>query len=244
MLKINKVYCMDCLDGMKQIDDASVDLIITDPPYDVDYMKKVAELKRRDHGTVKHITASVDTTNNQLDFHAIIKEMYRILKPNTHLYCFFAEKQSHIIIPIFEEAGFKFVQYLIWVKNRCTPDLTYGHKYMYQHELCGFFQKGWSKIRSQHKNTTVIEYAIRGEQLNYLYPTQKPLPIIRRFVENSSDEGMLVCDPFMGSGTTALACKQFKRNFIGFEIAQNYVDIINNRLKQSGLNLNKLDAFI
>lgn len=235
MLELNKIYNIDVLEGLKLLDNESIDCVITDPPYDVNYMAKINALREKDHGTNKHKINSVDAENNNLDFEAIINELFRVLKKNTHLYCFFSEKQSHKIIPLFEKAGFKFVQYLIWVKNRSTPDLTYGHKYMYKHELCGFFQKGWSKLRRQSGQSTVIEHAILGEQLKYLHPTQKPLPVIKRFIENSTDENQVVLDCFMGSGTTAVGCKQLNRQFIGFEIAPEYVEIANNRLQQKTL---------
>jgi site-specific DNA-methyltransferase (adenine-specific) len=67
------------------------------------------------------------------------------------------------------------------------------------------------------------------------HPTQKPLDVIRKLIIHHSKEHDLICDPFMGSGTTAVACKQLNRNFIGFEISQEYVNIANERLKQTNL---------
>ena len=77
---------------------------------------------------------------------------------------------------------------------------------------------------------------ILGGKERQNHPTQKPLDIIKRFVRVSSNEGNLVLDPFIGSGTTAVACKQLNRNFIGYEFNKGYCDIANDRLQQTNLN--------
>lgn len=232
--EINRVYCMDCLEGMKRLPSNFADLCVTDPPYEVDYMVKIGMLRRMDHGTEKHVIESVDATNNGIDWDSWAGELWRIMKDDSHLYIFWAERQSHKLIPILEKVGFKFCQYLIWVKNRPTMDATWGHKYAYQHELCGFFQKGWKKLNRENSLFSVLRYNIMGDQANYKHPTQKPEKIIREFIINSSKQGDLVFDPFMGSGTTAACAKQLGRNFIGFEISQHYCDVvIAERLKQA-----------
>ena len=226
---------MDCLKGMRLLPDKSVDLVITDPPYDVNYMDKVRELRKRDHGIVKHNVNSVDD-NSFTEWNELAVELFRVLKKDTHCYVWFAEKQAIWFIPMMMDAGFKFIQYLIWNKNRVTPDLTYGHKYLYRHELCGFFQKGWKRLNFVTKIPTVIDYAILGEQQRYVHPTQKPCRIFEKFIKNSSNEGDLVLDPFLGSGTTAVAAKQLKRDYLGFELSQKYVDVAEERLKQGQLH--------
>ena len=150
---------------------------------------------------------------------------------------FCAEKQTINIVLLFQEKVFKFCQLLIWDKKRKSIDSTYGHKYMYAHEICMFFQKGWSKLRLWKGYSTMFRFnpSSEGTQRNYKHPTEKPLKIIRDFIKNSSDENHIVLDTFMGSGTTAVACKQLNRNFIGFEIAPEYVKIGNDRLNQVNL---------
>ena len=234
-LEINKIHCMDCLEGMKQIPDNSVDLIVTDPPYETNYMDKLEGLNRIKKSNCKHKIQSVDKKGLKLDWEKLTNQFYRILKKDTHTYIWCAEKQIITIIQSMQKQGFKFVQILIWYKARVTPDMTFGHKYMYNNEFCLYFQKGWSKLRSQKGNHSVIYHKVMGEQQKQVHPTQKPLKIFRKFIKNSSDENDLILDPFMGSGTTAVACKQLNRNFIGFEISQEYVDIANKRLAQENL---------
>lgn len=235
--EINKVYCMDCVSGMKRMPSNFIDCTITDPPYEVNYMAKIKMMRDMDHGTHKHdehgFTVDSDEHNETIDWEAWAKELYRIMKDDTHLYVFWAEKQSHKLVPILEKVGFKFCQYLVWVKNRPSMDATWGHKYAYQHELCGFFQKGWRKLNRENSLRTVLRYNIMGDQQNYKHPTQKPVKIIREFVTNSTNQGDLVFDGFMGSGTTAVASKQLKRNFMGFEITPHYANVvIKERLEQ------------
>ena len=89
---------------------------------------------------------------------------------------------------------------------------------------CLYFRRGaYCQPLSYDKAKTVYDLPINAKDKRlYGHPTIKPLPIIRNLVENSSREGALVLDPFMGSGTTAVACKELNRNFIGFEINPDY----------------------
>lgn len=95
-----------------------------------------------------------------------------------------------------------------------------------------YFRRGaYCNPLSYEKAKTVYELPLNVKDKRlYGHPTVKPLNIIRNLVENSSKEGYLVLDPFMGSGTTAVACKELNRNYIGFEISKDYVEASLNRL--------------
>jgi DNA modification methylase len=180
-----------------------------------------------DHGTKKHdIGDCKEWDKSVLDWNILSRQMFRVIKNNSHAYIWCSEKQAMRndgIVHNMEKAGFKFYQLLVWVKNRSSIDMTFGYKYMYSHEICLFFQKGAKKLNKKKINDrTVFKYDLMGEQNDYIHPTQKPLPIFRDLIFNSTEENDVVCDLFMGSGTTALAAKQLKRRFIGFELSNYY----------------------
>jgi site-specific DNA-methyltransferase (adenine-specific) len=235
--EINKVYCMDCVSGMKRMPSDFIDCCITDPPYEVNYMAKLEMLRDMDRGTHKHDEHGhmVDSDGHNatyIDWEGWARELYRIMKKDTHLYVFWAERQSHKLIPILEKNGFKFCQYLVWVKNRPTMDASFGHRYMYEHELIGFFQKGWKKLNREESLRTCLRYKVE-DQNNYKHPTQKPIKLIRHLVTNSSNQGDLIFDGFGGSGSSFVAAKQLNRNFIGFEITPYYANVVTKeRLEQ------------
>ena len=239
MMETNKIHNMDCIEGMNQMEERSVDLIITDPPYDVNYMGKVAALKDMGKGTKKHTIDSVDGKFPNIDWKAMCWRMRRALKMDSHLYMFLSETLLFKLYPIMNDMAFKFQQLLIWAKNRPTFDMTYGLRYKYKHEIIAFYTIGNKKLIKRKRQYTLFNHDIMGDQRHYIHPTQKPIEIIRELILNSTKEGDLVMDPFMGSGTTAMACKELNRNFIGFEISPEYCRISNERLNQEKLSGNK-----
>ncbi len=138
MIEKNKIYNMDCIEGMKQMEDQSVNLIIIDPPYEVDYMGKQEMMRNFDHGTKKHSIQSVDSAEVNINWKQLCWQLRRVLKVDSHCYIWVSEALLFKLKPLMEDMGFKFVQFLIWTKGRVTLDGTFGHKYMYQHELIAF----------------------------------------------------------------------------------------------------------
>lgn len=120
---------------------------------------------------------------------------------------------------------------IIWNKNNHgSGDLkgSYAPKY----ELILFGHKGRSLFRDKRISDVIDFDKIPSKKLKH--PTEKPLGLLKIFIEKSSDKENVILDPFIGSGTTAVACKRLNRNFIGFEISQNYVDVANKRLAEIG----------
>jgi len=237
-LDINKVHNMDCLDGFEQMDGSIVDLVATDPDYDVNYANKSDEMSQLDGADrLKQIERDehyVEFKNfNYMRFAFGIKN---VMKDNTHAYIFCGDKQLFKWHEVMNYAGFKINDILIWVKNRQTFSLGLSYHYSYKHEYCMMWSKGSRKLRKAGL-CTVMNYDIVKD---YLHPTQKPLEMIESLILNSSNEGDLVFDPFMGSGTTAAAAKRLNRNFIGFEISKEFCKIANDRV--AGIN-KKVDLF-
>ncbi len=218
---INQIVQGDCLEGMKLIPDKSIDLILTDPPYGMDYQSSWRTEQ------FEKIALDLDI----LWFPEFSKELFRILKENTHCYIFCNDYAISHFRDELEEVGFKIKRTLVWSKNNHTSgDLEgdYGNKT----EFILYCHKGRRELNGK-RGTNVLTFDRVGH--NLLHPTQKPLDLLSYLVGKSSSKDDIVLDPFMGSWTTARACKDLGRNFIGFELEEKYCHIGEERLRQEVL---------
>ncbi|MBI2558145.1 site-specific DNA-methyltransferase [Candidatus Woesearchaeota archaeon] len=218
MLDINKIYCMDAIKGIKQLEDESVDLILTDPPYGL---------------SKKGISNDEDL---RLYFE-ILPECYRVLKKDTFFITFFSTK---FIPEVFKNNPFKYHwQIVLYCPNGSVRSSIGYTKFM----SVFIFKKGNPKIKKQNKDIFIDSPGRKVEPLEGFidHPTPKPTKFIKEILEMFSNEKDLVLDPFIGSGSTALACKDSNRNFIGFEIEKKYADLAIKRLKQKERNLSSFN---
>lgn len=306
MLQVNNIYHGDCNNLIKELDDNSIDIVITDPPYELGSFRG-EELKWE---------------NKNVAYSNIWNECYRVLKPGGLLFSFGANRTIHKIANKIEESGFDIRDTLIWKYKQSIPrnmnisksiDATilfgkstsremkmveqeYGGKeYTIQGtnntmfgEKVTFNRKEYSPVTDTAKewdgwgtnlapsfepivlarkqldgsnlaknlmlhgvgalNVKLLKEELgkfpcniieidkeRKEKFN-THPTVKPIKIIEHLLKLSSKEGYTILDPFMGSGTTAVACAKLNRNYIGFEINGKYIEIANKRLKELALN--------
>jgi site-specific DNA-methyltransferase (adenine-specific) len=214
---INKVICGDCLEVMKGIPDNSIDCIITDPPYNINY--------KSNHGSkeYKERIQTAEKWDNNFNFTLYFHELWRILKNDSYMYVFGRREN----ISIMEKLGYN--QMLIWNKQHCGMGNlnTWGVGY----ELIFVFEKGQPKLNG-HRHNSVIDMKHIGFFDNTVHPTQKPVSIISYLIEKSTKPNDLILDAFLGSGTTAVACAKLQRRFIGIEISPEYCKIAENRIKQ------------
>lgn len=222
-IELNMIYNEDCLEGMKRIANESVDLIVTDPPYLVKYKTG----RRKDK---KHKFSSVIANDDNPDtISAYIEDCYRIMKPNSAMYMFCsADKVDFFKTEL--EKHFKIKNMIIWVKNNHTAgDLAaaFGRKY----EIIFLVNKG-RKIFNGKRVTDVWEFDRVGSQ-SLVHQNQKPLALIEQAITKHSNRGDVVFDGFMGSGTTAVACINTDRNYIGFELDTEYHAIAEKRVSDA-----------
>lgn len=227
-LDINRVHNIDCLDGFEKMNGSSVDLVTTDPDYDVSYANKSDEMSQID-GADR--SKQIERDEHYVEFKDFNYMRFafglkNVMKDNTHAYIFCGDKQLFKWYDVMTYAGFKLNDILIWVKNRQTFSLGLSYHYSYKHEYCMMWVKGSRKLRKAGL-CTVMSYDVVKD---YLHPTQKPLEMIEFLILNSSNDNDLVLDPFMGSGTTAVAAKRLNRNFIGFELSKEFCKISNDRV--------------
>jgi site-specific DNA-methyltransferase (adenine-specific) len=213
------IYNGDCLDVMKELEPKSIDLILTDPPYGMEYVS----------GWRKEKYSSMHN-DNSLEWLAESFALMAILaKDNTHLYSFCSWHNVDIFKRAIQEF-YKIKNILIGIKNNHgSGDLegSYAPKY----EMCFFGQNG-RRLLNGERLPDILEFERTG---NNFHPTEKPLDLIALFIDKSSNDFELILDPFMGSGTTLVAAKKLNRRAIGIEINKKYCDIAIERLSQHEL---------
>jgi len=217
---INKVICGDCLEVMKGIPDGAVDLVVTDPPYGMGYVSSRRKLK------FNHIE-----NDNNLDWvESFTPIIFKILKENSHSYIFCNDYSHGELRQAHKDYGFQVKRTLIWEKNNHTSGDLEGD-YANKTEFILFCHKG-RKLLNGNRECNVLKF---DRVATLTHPTEKPLSLISKLIVNSSNPGDLILDPFLGSGTTAVAAKQLGRKFIGIEIDPGYCRIAEDRLRQEEL---------
>ena len=218
MLELNKIYNTDCLEFMRSMPDSCVDLVVTDPPYEIH--TKGGGLGRRpvyENGALGKISQGFDAE-------ATLEQIARICKKiNIFISC--STKQKPRIMNWGYERGCNIAE-LAWYKPNAAPFTNNTFKsdlenIIYIREK-GVKIKGISRLFTHNCGKS-----------KYGHPTEKPLEIIEKLILVASSEGDLIFDPFMGSGTTAAACKEINRNFIGCEIEAKYCEIAEKRLRKT-----------
>lgn len=217
----------DCLELMKDIPDKSIDLIVTDPPYLIASGGNggcFGAEKCTYHSQVsKNKDLSSGISNDVLD------ELYRIMKkPNIYIWC--NKNQLRQYINYFEDKGCT-TDLLTWHKTNPVP--TCNNKYLSDTEYLLYFRKGVPLYGSYAtKKKYYVTPTNKKDKELYNHPTVKPLHIIQNLIINSSRENDVVLDPFMGSGTTGVACVNTNRNFIGIELDKGYYNIAKQRIAE------------
>lgn len=225
-MRLNYIDNCDCLEGLKEIPDCSVDLVVTDPPYEIvpgGAAGAFGANKRTHHAAYagldgeKRVTAGIRC--NGFNF-AVLDECCRVLKKiNVYVWC--SKLQVRKLLQYFEERGCV-TDILAWHKTNPVP--TCNNTYLSDTEYLIFAREKGVKVYGSYatKKKWYVTPTNKADKVKYGHPTIKPLEIIRNVVINSTEPGDVVLDPFMGSGTTAVACLETGRNFIGFEIDPKY----------------------
>ena len=215
-----KLYQGDCLEVMSGIKDKSVDLIVTDPPYLMDYQSNRRKKEDR-FDKIKN-----DKGNYTL-IQEYLKECHRIMKDNTAIYCFCSWHNIDFFKNEFEKY-FKLKNILVWNKNNHgTGDLK--GSYAPKHEFILFGHKGRTLLRGKRIADVIDCPKISSNKLTH--PTEKPQDLLEIFIKQSSDEGSIIFDGFMGTGSCGIAAKKLNRNFIGIELDEKYFNIAKDRLE-------------
>lgn len=255
-----ELYNEDFTETLKRIKDKSIDLIVTDPPYEIANTKgcgsisritKINESQKDLLGEIKQ--AGLNTGGTLNDKKHFVDSLVKITRGQDITKGYDIEQFADLIVPKMKNINIYFFcnkkqipdyfrvwvdkykckfEIIVWNKLNCVP-AYHGH-YLVDSEYCLCFHKGRGVYPANYEDAKTIYQSNLNvsDKKKYGHPTIKPLPLIEKLIRNSSEEGDLVFDPFSGSATTGVACKNLNRNFIGSEIYKPYFEIGQRRLAE------------
>lgn len=228
------LYNDDCIKKMKDFSDNTFDLIYADPPYNLSGENnltvkngKISKLNKGDWDIIDDI----NKFNNEW-----ISECIRILKDNGTIWISGTLHNYPSVAMILKKYNMWIINDIIWYKRNATPLLSRNRfapsteliwlasknkKYKFNYEIAKIINNG-----KQMKNL----WDIPATRHKTIHPTEKPEILLERIIKIGSDEGDLILDPFMGSGTTGVVSKNLNRKFIGIEVNKEYFEIAKNRI--------------
>lgn len=238
MIELNQVYNIDCLDGFKQIDNESIDLICTDPPYKI--TSRGGSGNMGGYWTSDIAKSGKIFDNNSIEIKDYAKELYRVLKDKSILYIMTNNVNLIEMLNELTSVGFHFVKSLIWEKN----NKICGRYYMGCYEYILLFRKGGDRPINNPNTPDILRVPInkmKDSDGSNIHDTEKPVELMKILIENSSNKGDIILEPFAGTGSTLMAAKELERNFIGFEIDEKYYNVSKNRLNNVSVKTTKIE---
>jgi len=214
----------DAVAWLRTLPDASVDLLVTDPPYE-------SLEKHRAVGTTTRLKNSKASSNAWFSifpndrFAELFTEVYRVLARNAHFYLYCDQQTAFFAKPVGEQAGFRFWKPLIWDKRQ----IGMGYHYRARYEMILFFEKGKRRL-----NDLGIADIIEHPRIHRGYPAEKPAEVSKVLISQSTEPGERVVDPFMGSGSVGEAALSLGRHFAGNDICDEAVEVTRERLAKLG----------
>jgi len=205
---LDSVLLGDCCVAMRPFPADSIDLVVTDPPYLVNY-------RSRDGRTI-----AGDISDTWL--RPAFAEVYRVLKSDRFCISFYGWSRAESYLNAWRAAGFRPVGHLVWVKSYASASAFLE----YRHEQAYLLAKG----RPERPLSPISDVQTWKHTGNRLHPNQKPVLALRRLVRAFSLPGEVVLDPFCGSGSVLLAAKLLGRRYIGIELRADYHEIARQRL--------------
>lgn len=219
----HRLLCGDstnAADFIRLMDGKNADMVFTDPPYGVSYCGT-----NNPNGKEWEVIEGDDLRGD--DLFGLLSKSFKLVanhsKKTAAFYIFHAALNQSIFEEAIKEAGLKVKQQIIWAKHHVL-----GHSdYHWKHEPCFYccFVNKNCDFYGDRTNTTLWEIS-KDASSNYIHPTQKPVDLARKAIENSSRYGKIILDPFTGSGSTMMACEITDRKFRGMEIDPRYCDAI------------------
>jgi site-specific DNA-methyltransferase (adenine-specific)/modification methylase len=230
MLEINKIYQMDCLEGMKQMEDNSVNIVVTSPPYNVG-------------GKYLGYKDKSGFCDYFIFIRNVLDELLRVTKTYTFFNFSILENNKETYLNILSNYRENVKEIFIWAKTKSGSWTLVNEKshicgQLFEFIIC-FAERGRAKNRkfevfnNPNISTVLFKPSIKQKEnkIESIHNATFPLWLPEFFISSFSNEGDIVLDPFMGSGTTAVACKRLNRKFIGFDIQKEYVEYAMNRVK-------------
>ena len=220
-----------CMEYMRTLEDESIDLIVTDPPYPTTSRGHAGNSGGMFQKEINKKGKVFE--HNNIDCTEYAPEFYRVLKDGSHLYVMTNHVNLIKMLNVFTDCGFHFIKSLIWNKG----NKIMGQCYMSQFEYILFFRKGYGKKINNCGTADILSVPnkkTKDENGKNIHDTEKPVELMKILIENSTQKGDIVLDPFVGVGATALACIESERDYIGIELDENYYNIAKERVLNNG----------
>lgn len=211
----------DCLEIIKTIPDNSIDLLLTDPPYGIDFQSN------HRMATPRFDKLPNDSTPSAELLEALCRRIEPKLKINSHVYIFTSwkvESQFRKVVSRY----FNVKNILVWEKNNWSMGDLEGN-YAEQYEQILFAEKGRRHLNG-NRDSNILKF---DRVTDLQHPTEKPVPLLKFLIEKSTQKGETVLDPFMGSGSTCVAAKQSERKHVGIEIDKQWFNLAQHRIATS-----------
>lgn len=225
MIEINKIYNEDCLDGIAKLENKSIDLIVTDPPYK--FENKGGGFYAKNNSTQRVYLDSLRnikcTEFNPTEFLNTVKP-----KMKTFYGYFFCNKS--LVEDYIRFARDNKYHFDILVLAKTNPIPAFNNHHLSDLEYIVMIREKGSYF-SKHKTLDDYRKFYQTNCKKGIHPAEKPVELLERYIRVSSKENDIVFDPFIGSGSTAVACINTNRNYIGFELDKQYYEIACERIK-------------
>lgn len=250
----NKIYNKDCIVGMKAIPNEKIDLVVTDPPFAINFKAKKSNYNR----TASRVLSGYDEikAEDYYDFtNAWMAEAYRILKKSGSMYVFSGWNNLKDILTALDDNNFTTINHIIW---KYQFGVVTSKKFVTSHYHCLFVCKDnkkrkffpYSRFKKNAKTSDGQSLHYRDKEDVWIIkreywtgddktPTKLPAEIIKKILEYSSEKKDLVLDPFLGSGQVAVISKMLGRQYLGFETVKEYYNFANKRLQKNVYRLKK-----
>lgn len=234
-MQLDTIYHGDCLAGLKGLPDDRVDLVIMDPPYVIGntgggFWSKATEGNHYNARGTRKGMEKLSGLKDGFDS-AILDELCRVMK-KVNIYIFCSQKQIQPYLEYFVNGRGCNWNLLTWHKTNPIP--ACGNKYLNDTEYILFFREKGVRVYGSYETKRTFYTSLRNQQENvkYGHPTVKPLQLVRNLVINSSlSGGGVILDPFMGSGTTAVAAVMEGRHYVGWEVDERHCRTARERVR-------------
>jgi len=231
---IDRIICGDCLEVMRGLPDGCVDMIWTDPPYghsnhDGDWNARLNEVR----GIESRPIANDDPESFRRVFDGMLVEAARVLKPDCCCCCCCGgggpRPTFAYVANRMDTKGLQFFHAVIW--DKLNPGLGWRYRRQYEMVMVAHREKGrlaWADDSNASRN--ILKFSPPRERS---HPNEKPLDLVKHFVNLHTLPGDTILDPFLGSGTTAVACVETGRHYIGIELEEKYCEIARRRVAEA-----------
>jgi len=251
---VNKIYNKDCIIGMKTIPDETIDLVVTDPPFAINFKAKKANYNR----TASRVLSGYNEINVE-DYYKFtnnwMRQVKRVLKKSGSMYVFSGWNNLKDILTALDVNGFTTINHIIW---KYQFGVVTAKKFVTSHYHCLFVCKNdkmrkffpYSRFKKNAKTSDGKSLHYRDKEDVWIIkreywtgddktPTKLPAEIIKKILQYSSEKNDLILDPFLGSGQVAVISKMLGRKYLGFEIIKSYYDFAYERLEKNVYRLKK-----